>query len=402
MMDRKPKRELIRGIKDFLKDFEEPYDHREWKNFQRHRRRKQRKPIPLVVKLTGIAASLFLMVYASVRFLPFFDEPAVETVKQVPGPNPIPNRPVPLRETEPWEEGIPTSPSKNEAFDRVTQGYTKTDSIMEVITPDSVSVFRANYAALGFDSVRIERSINKIELQNIPFAGALDGHSRPLHSNPNKPLVDSLPNLRPWVGNRLNLGDVRIGVNINPVFAAKGFSVGGGLSAQIPLSSRLSAEIGASYSNMTVGTDLDIEVPSMEGDYMVGTRNAVGMVAIPVALNYSVTEHFSASLGLVPFRVVRDYRTDILQSYRWVRGDLSSGDTTRRLISERNEMKRPDSLYKNNSYLGFIQLSGHISPPFLSRYNTVIAPYIGIPVGGLRDDRYRWLHGGVSLRVYLR
>lgn len=385
-MDKKPKRELIAGIKDFLKDFEEPYDHREWKNFQRLRKRKQRKPIPLVVKLAGIAASLFLMVYASVRFLPFFEE-ANETTGQASDSRPVPERPTPLQEMEPGEEVSPIAePSQRDIGHAIQEYHIRTDSITEAVV----------------DSVRIEPAVNKVDIQSISLARTLDGHRKPLHSSSHKPLVGSLPNLRPGVGNRVNLGDIKIGVNINPVFAAKGFSVGGGLSAQIPLSSRISAEIGASYSNIIVGTDLDIDVPSMEGDYMVGTRNAVGMVAVPVALNYSVTEHFSASLGLVPFRVVRDQRTDIFQSYRWVIGDISSGDTTRRLVSERRETRQPDSLYKNNSYLGFIQLSGYFSPPFLNRYNTVIAPYIGIPVGGLGDDRYRWLHGGVSLRVYLR
>ena len=88
MMDKRPRKELIDGIRDFLKDFEEPYDRREWEHFRRQRKSTHRKPVPLFVKLAGIAASLFLMVYASVRFLPFFegdDEP--NALKEAPPPS---------------------------------------------------------------------------------------------------------------------------------------------------------------------------------------------------------------------------------------------------------------------------------------------------------------------------
>ncbi|HLT33533.1 MAG TPA: hypothetical protein VKZ98_07075, partial [Aquaticitalea sp.] len=93
---------------------------------------------------------------------------------------------------------------------------------------------------------------------------------------------------------------------------------------------------------------------------------------------------------------------ETLQWYRWEPANPSQGDSTRRLVGERREFQYADSTYKNNTYLGFVRLSGGISPPFLRKYNTVIAPYIAIPVGKLRNDRYQWLNGGVSIRMYLR
>src|SRR5690606_39963833 len=73
MMDKRPRKELIDGLRDSLRNFEERYDRSEWEHFQRQRNKRRRKPIPLFVKLAGIAASLFLMVYASVRILPLLD-----------------------------------------------------------------------------------------------------------------------------------------------------------------------------------------------------------------------------------------------------------------------------------------------------------------------------------------
>src|SRR3546814_219981 len=134
----------------------------------------------------------------------------------------------------------------------------------------------------------------------------------------------------------------------------------------------------------------------------VGIRNSVGMVAMPVSLNYAISESFSASFGLMPFRVVRDQRTDIHQSYRWLSDGVLSGDTTGRLVGERTRAKRADSLYMGNTYLGFIRVSGQYSPPLLKKRNVVIAPFVALPLGRLRKDEYRWIHGGVSVRWYLR
>lgn len=77
-------------------------------------------------------------------------------------------------------------------------------------------------------------------------------------------------------------------------------------------------------------------------------------------------------------------------------------DSIGRMVSERTSQIRPDTLYKGNTYLGFIQVSGQYSPPFLRKYNLTVAPFISVPIGKLRKDEYQWLHGGVSFRIYFR
>lgn len=173
------------------------------------------------------------------------------------------------------------------------------------------------------------------------------------------------------------------------------------ITARLPLSDRLSAEIGVSYEHLKVGEDKEADPADTVSLQVVGVRHAVGMVSVPVSLNYAISENFAASLGLVPFRVVRDQRTDILQRNRWVSG-ASSGDTAGRLIVERARMKQADSVYMGNTYFGFIRLSGQYTPPILPRRNLVLAPFVAVPVGRLRNDEYHWLHGGVSIRFYLR
>src|SRR5690606_13930610 len=172
------------------------------------------------------------------------------------------------------------------------------------------------------------------------------------------------------------------------------------LSARFPLTDRISAEIGINYSRMKVGDDWAADKADTVSSQLVGTREIINMVSVPVSLGYTFSESFSASLGITPFRALGGKHIDILQRNRWVHGSSSSLDTAGKLIHERSEMSRPDSLYRGNTYWGFVQLSGHFSPAFFRRYNMVVAPYVGIPVGRLRNDRNSWLHGGVSLRFY--
>ncbi len=394
-MDKKPKKELIDGIKDFLRDAEEPYDHREWRLFQRYRRRKQRKPLPLFVKLAGIAASLVLMVYASVKLVTLLDEPHIPlpaTSKQATISRQI-------REVAPVDSG--TTSGETKAQTPITTAPADVRIVPNAIQLPPPIERKENQhlreaishksAVLAHD--RLAPPPTNMKSVPLPiFTTKLpQGAGRVKRDKPGKAWSPRLPGIQPVIG-----------INVSPALTNKGFAPSGGVSMEVPLSGKISAEIGANYTAMTVGTDIEFDEPSTEGDYLVGVRNRIGMVAIPVAVNYAVSEHFAASLGIVPFRVVGDRRTDILQSYQWIRGGISSGDTTWRLVGNQVESHRRDSLYKGNNYLGFVQLSGRISSPWLRRHHTAIAPYIGIPIGTLRNDRYRWIHGGVSLRMYLR
>src|SRR5690606_8856879 len=140
--------------------------------------------------------------------------------------------------------------------------------------------------------------------------------------------------------------------------------LGGGISAEIPLSQRVSAEVGVSYRNLKVGRDMEADRTDTTGFLQtVGIRHAVGMVSVPVSLNYAFTETFSLSLGLEPFRAVRDQRTDILRSYRWVGGGVLPGDATGRMVGNETRLKSAESLYRGNTYLGFIRWCGRYSPP---------------------------------------
>ena len=248
----------------------------------------------------------------------------------------------------------------------------------------------------------VARATNGIDsIQTIPVVKGLGGQKKAPHTKPDKPILGDYSNPRPLVENRVKFGGIRMGLNVTPGFSDKGFSFGGGISVQVPISSRLSSEIGLSYRSLKTGIDMKADRTDTLAPQIIQTRSAVGMVAIPISVNYVVTENFSASLGIMPVRVVRDQRTDVLQSYRWVMGEGVPGDTIRRLVGDRTRLQRTDSLYKGNTYLGFIQLSGRYRPPFLKRYNVAIAPYIALPVGRLQRDQYKWIHGGVSLRIYL-
>lgn len=407
MMDKKPKKELIDGIKDILKDIDEPYHPREWEHFQRQRKGRKRKPIPLFIKLAGIAASMCLIVYASVKIIPFLDRsPKTDTMVKKQIQNPSPNK------NEPQAKDTLALDSSVLEINHIEQLYRKTSKELKPIVPPSnvkwerlpkipVSVVSVS-GTLSIDSIDVEDQGLKNMYRNITVPEELQEIRTPSLETSEKPKRLKLPNFRPLIGESTDISDIKVGLNVNPAFSNKGFSFGGGVSAKIPLSTRISAEVGANYSSITVGTNMDADIADTINQQTIGIRHTVGMVSTPVSLNYAISESFSVSLGITPFKAVRERRTEILQSYRWDPPNLPPGDTTRRLVSERNELRQPDSLYKNNTYLGFVQLSGRISPPFLRKYNTVLAPYIAIPVGKLRNDQYQWLNGGVSIRMYLR
>ncbi|MBK1439836.1 hypothetical protein JHJ32_07565 [Parapedobacter sp. ISTM3] len=405
MMGKRSKKELITGVRDFLRDFEEPYDHREWERFQRHRKKKQRKPLPLFVKLAGIAASLFLMVYASVKYLPLLDG---TDRKETPVPRQTPKLPADIngqREDsitiDSISQGVDRSGQTNEE-DGIQPGEIRrmVDSPGDIQSQQVSSELPGGRETLMSDAKMIMPPTGS-EMETVPLPKHLGSAGKLPKRTPHRGKGISLPSLHRSDESGVDLGNIGFGVNLNPAFTDKGFTFGGGVSARIPLTDRISTEIGINYSRMTAGKNWRADMTDTINSQTVGTRNTVGMVSIPFSLNYAFSENFSASLGLMPFRAVSDRRTDILQTNRWVRGDLSSGDTTRRLVSERSKMRQPDSLYLGNNYWGFVQLSGRISPTFLKRYNIVIAPYVGIPIGRLRNEQYQWLHGGVSLRFYL-
>lgn len=407
MMDRKPKKELIEGIRDALRDFEEPYDPKEWEYFQQQRKAKikKRKFIPLWVKLTGIAACISFMVYAAVRILPFFNEihksgnKAMEqasdssfakehkvtgtvTLDSVSSASTLA---YPLHKEE-INKLKPPRQSPGLIRKKVLQNPNAITSTFDTIsTPDSGSIPR--------------KTLNKFN--DIPFLKDLQENKMSLPEKLTTPVDSQLPKLNTLSRGQINRRYINAGFNIDLGFSEKGLLYGGGVSVQIPLSGRLLAEIGVSYSRMTIGTDMEVDKPDTISLHKIGIRHTLGMASLPISLHYVVSDGFSVALGMKPFMVVTDQRTDIYLSYKWIPPDISSNTSIGRLVSERHELRRSDSLYKNKAYLGFVQLSGYISPPFLRKHNAVIAPYIAIPVGDLQNDPYKWVHGGVSFRIYL-
>lgn len=406
-MDKRPKKELIDGIRDSLRNFEETYDRSEWEHFQRQRKNKRRRPIPLFVKLTGIAASLFLIAYASVKYLPFF-ETRDDADKTIPkeASHPLKGK-VPKYPDSLTVDSVAQIVDKKIRASVVAQmGQTREPWLGEVM-PAERPVVRKELTPIEkaypmADSIIIKRQLSTVPHPTLSLIAELGEARKPIRKRPGKVNRITSPKTRPLLGNGVNLGDIMVGVNITPALTNKGFAFGGGASAQIPLSNRFSTEVGVSYMNLKVGADMEADKRDTISMQTVGVRNSVGMIALPITLNYAISENFSASLGLVPFRVISDQRTDILQSYRWVIGNELSGDTTRRLVGERTRTKRTDSLYMGNTYLGFIEVSARYTPPLLKKRNMVLSPFIAIPLGRLRDDEYRWLHGGVSIRFYLR
>ncbi|HWK56281.1 MAG TPA: hypothetical protein VNQ80_03015 [Parapedobacter sp.] len=399
-MDKRPRKELIDGLRDSLRNFEERYDRSEWEHFQRQRNKRRRKPIPLFVKLAGIAASLFLMVYASVRILPLLDF-TDDAGKHIPS-----------EVTSPQKE-----PEQENPDSLVVDSIAKSIEEEQTQETASVSIAQKTYSSSFVGQIEGEeigspgknkhpKVIEHVEL-NTPLARSVTNERLVrTWSLPTTPFVSGVDRKEKgfyrWYRKSRGPSGLDVGANITPVFTDKGISLGGGVSVQLPLSNRLSTEVGVGYMGLRIGKNFEANKTDTVSLQTVGVRNAIGMVAIPISLNYAFTESFSGSLGLVPFRVVRDQRTDILQRYRWVSGGVLSGDTTGRLIGERTRMKRADSLYMGNTYLGFIQVSGRYTPSLLKKRNVVISPFIAVPVGRLQDDEYRWLNGGVSIRFYLQ
>lgn len=412
-MDKRGKKELITGIKDFLRDFEEPYNHGEWKRFERYRKKNKRKPIPLFLKLAGIAASLFVMVYASVKYLPLI---VMDGQQEVPEVRPPGETPAPEADTDSIKVDtafidplsvVPALPVRGTERNILPSELAvamdeNTDAVRE---GQPIAALPARGAApVGNDRIAAPHIVSGIEPVNLVRPGGRIRRS-PVRKKSSGGI--KLPGLNL---SGLNLGlkgmhlldveNIRFGANVSPAFTDKGVAFGGGISARFPITDRIAAEIGISYSRMKVGHDRTVDKMNTVATQLAGTRDITNMVSIPVSLAYSFSESFAASVGLTPFRAVNGRRIDILQTNRWVSGGNSPRDSVGRILSERREVGRPDTVYRGNTYWGFIQLSGYYSPTFLRRYNLVVAPYIGIPIGGLRNDRNRWLHGGVSLRFY--
>lgn len=401
-MDKRPRKELIDGLRDSLRNFEERYDRSEWEHFQQHRNGKRRKPIPLFVKLAGIAAMIIVMVYASVRVLPLLDrtdDDVKHTTSEVYRPR--------------FDNG------KEEHVDSPT-----VDSLVQPVEEETVDVaVQTGHTVVWEQMPRREayivgprphrKVITRIET-NAPIFRSSENQRpiitgivrRNIEGSPqraDKSLLNDLPKIGDWTLRWPAFSGIDVGVHITPLFTNKGFSLGGGVSAQLPLTDRLGAEIGVSYLNVKVGQDKEADLADTVSMQLVGVRNSVGLVALPLSLNYEISERFTVSLGLSPFRVVRDQRTDILQRNRWISGNVSSSDSTGgRLVTERTRSQRADSVYMGNTYLGFVQLSGMYTPSILPRRNLVLMPFVAVPMGRLRKEENSWLHGGVSIRFYLR
>ncbi|MEC3881398.1 hypothetical protein [Parapedobacter sp. 10938] len=407
MMDKRPRKELIDGLRDSLRNFEERYDRSEWEHFQQHRNGKRRKPVPLFVKLAGIAVALVVVVYASVRVLPLLDrtdDAGKHTPSEVPHPRPdegkeqadsltVDSLVTPTEGQTRESTNVPTAQSENTII------QTRNSMVSDLIPREEVGNTGAHQHRKAIARVETNAPIVCSPANQRPARTGIV--KRKIARSPQggrKPLHIDLPKIGGWSWGWPTFSGINVGAHISPVLTNKGFSLGGGVSARLPLTNRLTAEIGVSYLNVKVGQDKEADPADTVSLQVVGVQNAVGMVAVPVSLNYAISENFGASLGLVPFRVVRDQRTDILQRNRWV----GNGDGTGRLEGERSVMKRADSVYMGNTYLGFVRLSGQYTPPILPRRNLVLAPFVAVPVGRLWNDDYRWLHGGVSVRWYLR
>lgn len=392
-MDKKPKKELIEGIRDFLKDIEEPYDRREWEHFQQQRKSKKRHPIPLFIKLIGAAASLCLVVYASVKIGSFFERKQTTETKVI---QQIPHPPSNKEERQTKDTLILDSNileiNHVEKLDRKIPKVLRSAALPPNVKRERLpEILMKDLSASSKLSISDSKAKEKQILKNKKSFLATSKKSKRL----------KLPTFKPLFGENTNISNINVGINVNPAFTNKGFSFGAGLSTKIPLSTRISAELGANYSRIAVGTAIEPDLTDTTHIQTIGIRHTVGMISVPVSLNYAISESFSFSLGVTPFKAITDRRKETQQWYRWETANASTGDSTRLWVGERREFQYADSTYKNNSYLGFVQLSGRISPPFLKKFNTVVEPYIAVPIGKLHNDPYKWTNGGVSLRIYL-
>lgn len=412
-MDKRPRKELIEGLRDSLRDFEERYDRSEWENFQQQRNKTRRKRVPLFVKLAGIAASLFLVVYGSVRILPLLDH-AENDRKHEPTAVPHQSKPDSLnvdslasvheaivREREGSEPTVRSDQSEVKEWGRPKAGVRSAVKWQHQKQRVEHIQRIEQHAPVAKPSTVSQQPIGDNSLPTVRLSPEGDRHPGQSRERSGKRLRVNLPEMDGININWPKISGIKMGANVTPAFTNKGFSLGGGVSARLPLAKRLSMEVGVSYLNIKVGQDKEADPTDTVSLQRVGMRKSLGMVALPVSLNYTISESFSASLGLSPFRVVQGRHTDNLLRYRWAHSGATSGDSTGgRLVHERSRIQRPDSVYTGNTYIGFIQLSGQYSPLILQRRNLVLAPYVAIPLGQLRTDRYRWLHGGVSIRWY--
>lgn len=403
MMDKRPRKELIDSMREKLRNFEEPYDPSEWAYFKKYRRRKCKKPIPLFVRLAGIAAALVVVVYASVQVLPLLDrsdeagersvKDSLRTPSDLRKEQAVP--PAVDSITEPVIEAIPQSSAL-----APVRRETVADKKPVLAAKPGEMAMRPQAISLG-DGVEEASSDGILATPRSVMADIIHQSVKTSPRGPRRGLRINLSGIAAWRGGWPDAGRVDVGGHVTPLLTNRGFSVGLGASARLPLSNRLQAEIGVSYLNMKVGQDNELDPADTLTSPLAGVRHAVGMVALPLSLNYAISENVSISFGLTPFRVVRDQRTDVLQRNRWISGGLSPGDSTRgRMVAERTRSRWADSLYRGNTYVGFVKLSARYNPPILRRRNLVLEPFVAIPVGKLRDDEHRWLNGGVSIRFY--
>lgn len=519
-MGKNPKKELIDDIRDFLLDFEESYDDKEWRKFQEYRQVKPKKTIPLYIKLAGIAVSLILVVYASVKISTFLNstkqtEQSTPNEKQVKDSTAQDSTETKQIEYHQFgdsliEQSLPLPPSdadklmerkieinktllqlKKQIAHLTSMGPADNDSEIK----DALRNLENQIAAFTLENPRPKlandltnkghggiqlvgqaqensRTINstdeyrqqrvkdrKIIIERLsssslyyaPRKGSdlifstfpyVDGRSltydaihlrktmkdnfstnisdkeKPKGRKPNSANSLQFHSFKKLFDQDISLRYLRPGISFNTGFTPKGLSMGAGVSVQIPLTDRISTEIGGSYAHIKGETDLKTDYDILTGPYGItrpqisgliavenigiGVKHNLGIISLPISVNYQFSRSFSSSLTLKPFKVIGERRTDIAKENTWEPLPSSFGTSKRLLSSEIREIKQSSTDYKNNTYWGFIEASTSISPPFLNKYNTVIAPYLAIPVGKLNKDQYNWINGGLSLKFYFR
>lgn len=320
MMDKRPRKELIDSMREKLRNFEEPYNRSEWEYFKQHRNERRKKPVPLFVKLAGIAAALVVVVYASVHVLPLLDrseEAGKQSVKDsLRTPSDLGNEQAVSQAVDSITEPVFEAATQSRAPAQVRK-ETVTDKKPVLTDSTGEMALRPQAIPLG-DGVE-KAAIGRI-LANpqVVGAGIIHQNMKTSPRGPRRALHINLSGIKEWLGSWPDAGGVDVGGNITPLFTNKGFSVGGGVSARLLLSNRLKAEIGVSYLNVKVGQDNKVNPADTITSQLASVRHSVGMVALPLSLNYAISENVSASLGLTPFRVIRDQRTELLQRNKWV------------------------------------------------------------------------------------
>src|SRR3546814_412501 len=209
MMDKRPRKELIDGLRDSLRNFEERYDRSEWEHFQRPNKR--RNTVPLFVKLAGIAASLFLMVYAAVLVLPILDRPddtGKDIQKEVPRS---------LGKTE-------QSPIDTLAVDTVTQGIVPStqettgfpdpmsaeEAIIHEETGSRKGVAPIENAGSMPNSMALERPLKAVPLQTVHLANEFGGNRQRLPPKAESSMPLSFTGVGRLVSSRMELGEITV------------------------------------------------------------------------------------------------------------------------------------------------------------------------------------------------